>query len=245
MSTTENVNRLRELSITLTSDALEEIRSHRQKADTKNEVHLISGEYLLIEGAEYVEATWQAILSERYNASLALSRWILEAALNLSWAVANKQEKDSKLRILAGEALRCEANLQEGLAILRPKEATTFYKNAEEARTVRESLGVDKPLDLERRLQDIKQEDNPKWPDLYPFYRICCGAAHPSLKVWERFAHCEGTTVSTEPISKQDIACWIAAASALYLVTFVYCLAELGDLDQLKAWWADEVSPLL
>jgi hypothetical protein len=80
---------------------------------------------------------------------------------------------------------------------------------------------------------------------LYPLYRICCAAAHPSLKVWERFGIADGSTVYKQNIDKQSIACWMAAASTLYLVTHSYCLADLGNIEVLKHWWESQVIPLL
>jgi hypothetical protein len=245
MCTTENITKLRDLSIALLSDGLKEIQTHQQKADSENEACIISGEYLLLEAKEYVEATWSMILSEKYNASLSLSRWILEASLNLFWAVAEKEEKDDKLKILAGEALKCEANLQEGLAVLWPEEATAYNNNAQHARQVRNSLRVKRLENLGKRMEDIKQENNPKWPDLYPLYKICCRSSHPGLKVWERFDHSDDETISREPVSFHDTAIWMAASSTFYLVTFTYCLVGLGDSEHLKAWWKNKVRPLL
>ena len=98
---------------------------------------------------------------------------------------------------------------------------------------------------MEKRLKDIKQEDNPKWPGLYPLYRICCAAAHPSLKVWERFAYSGNSIIGREPVNKYEISSWMAAASTFYLVMFSYCLTGLGDSQQLKDWWENKVRPLL
>lgn len=245
MSSSKNVDELKKLSTSLMSEALSKIQTQRQGCSSAGEEYIISAEYLLLEAEEYVEGAWEMVSSERYNASLALSRWILEASLNLFWAVANRYETKEKIKVLAGEALRCDANLREGLAELWTGHAKDFKGNAEEARQVRKCLGVDKPKSLEKRLKDIKQEDNPKWPELYPLYRICCAAAHPSLKVWERFVYSGNSTVTREPIDKCEIACWMVAASTLYLVTFTYCLTELGDSKQLKDWWEKKVRPLL
>lgn len=245
MCTTENIIKLRDLSITLLSDCLKEIQSHHHKDESKNKKYSITGEYLLLEAKEYVEPTWSMILSEKYNASLILSRWILEASLNLFWAVVEKEEKDDKLKLLAGEALRCESNLQEGLAVLFPNKATAYNNNALNARQARESLGVKRLENLRKRLKDIKQEDNSKWPDLYPLYQICCHSSHPSLKVWERFEYCNEKPISKEPASLHNIAIWMAALSTFYLATFTYCLVDLGDSDRLKTLLTKKIRPLL
>jgi len=91
----------------------------------------------------------------------------------------------------------------------------------------------------------MMQPDKVSWPELYPLYRICCAAAHPSLKVWERFGIEDDSAVSKEPIDKQWLACWMAAASTIYLVSLTYCLTKLGDAQQLNKWWKDKVEPLL
>lgn len=245
MSSSKNVNKLKKLSTSLLSEALSKIQLQRQGCNSASEKYIIPAEYLLLEAKEYVEGAWEMISAEKYNASIALSRWLLEASLNLFWAVTDKDKKEGKLKDLAGEALMQEENLQKSYADLWPSHAATFKSNAEKARQVRNSLVVTKLESLKKRLKDIRQEDNPKWPEFYPLYRICCAAAHPSLKVWERFAYSDNSTVTREPIDKCEIACFMVAASTLYLVTFTYCLAELGDLKQLKDWWENKVWPLL
>lgn len=98
-------------------------------------------------------------------------------------------------------------------------------------------------------MKDIKPPDRPDWPNLYALYRICCAAAHPGLRGWERFKKIGQTTVSVEPsgntILTSDMATWMAAASVLYLVSFAHCLTQTGNLESLKDWWNAKVSPLL
>jgi hypothetical protein len=246
MCSRSNTKYLKTLSIDLLDNALKEITLHRKKTSPPNDENFITAEYLLLEAKEYIEGAWDMVSIGRYNASIALSRWILEASLNLFWAVAGKDEIQNKLKVLAGEALRCDANLREGLAEIWPSHAGVFKSSAEEARKVRKSLGIDKlPESLEKRLKDIKQEDNPNWKDLYPLYRICCSSAHPSLKVWERFAYSGNSIIGREPVDKYEVSSWMAAASALYLVMFSYCLTSLGDSQELKDWWENKVRPLL
>jgi hypothetical protein len=240
-----NIKSLKRLSIDLLDNALKEISLHRKSTSPSNEEKFLTAEYLLLEAKEYVAGAWEMVSMESYNASIAFSRWILEASLNLLWAVTDKDETEDKLKVLAGEALRCDANISEGLAEIWPGHAEAFKSNAAEARKVRKSLGVMKPNSLEQRLKDIKQEDDPKWPGLYPLYRVCCAAAHPSLKVWERFAYSGNSTVRREPVDKYEISSWMASASTLYLVMFSYYLTGLGDSQQLKDWWKNKVRPLL
>lgn len=219
MCSKNNTETLKIHSLDLLDNALKEITLHRKKTSPPNEGNFITAEYLLLEAKEYVEGAWDMVSMERYNASIALSRWILEASLNLFWVVADKDEIQEKLKVLAGEALRCDANLREGLAEIWPSYAESSKSNAEEARKVRKSLGIDEPIEsLEKRLKDIKQEDNPKWPGLYPLYRICCASAHPSLNVWERYAYSGNSIVGREPVDKSEISSWMVAASTFYLV---------------------------
>ncbi len=245
MCNQSNIASLKTLSIDLLNDALKEIRSHREKTEPPNDKYFIIAEYLLLEAEEYVEGAWEMMSLGRYNASIALSRWFLEASLNLFWAISDKDEIEDKLKVLAGEALRCDANLREGMAELWPDHAEAFKRSAEEARQVRKSLGVDRPENLENRLNNIKQENHSKYRWLYPLYRICCSSAHPSLKVWERFAYSGNSVVSQESVDKRDTACWMVAASTFYLVISSYCLTDLGDIEQLKDWWEKKVRTLL
>ncbi len=241
-----NIKSLKKLSIVLLDNALKEITLHRKNTSPPNEESFITAEYLLLESKEYVEGAWDMVSMERYDASIALSSWILEASLNLFWAVADKDKIHDKLVVLAGEALRCDANLHEGLGEIWPSYAEAFISKAKEARKVRQSLGIDKPLEsLDKRLKDIKQENSPKWPELYPLYRICCASAHHSLKVWERYAYSGNSIVGRELIDKSEISTWMAAASTFYIVVFSYCLTGLGDSQQLKDWWEIKIRPLL
>ena len=251
VNTISNSNKIASLK-TLSSDLLDktlaEIRLHRKESSSPKEKYFFTAEYLLQEAIEYVAGAWEMIMSGKSNASIALSRWVLEASLNLLWTVADSDKIDDRLKILYGEALRNEACLLEGLDKLWPDKGQLFKENAARAREVRKGLCVEKPDDLYTRLESIKEQPG-KMTDyieaLYPLYRICCAAAHPNLNVWKRFNLADGTIVSKEPIDKQSIACWMAAASTFYLVIFTYKLTELDDSKQLKDWWENEVGPLL
>ena len=245
MSSSSNIKTLQTLSCDLLEDTLKEIRSHREKNSPPNEEHFLTAEYLLQEAMEYVAGAWEMIISDKPNASIALSRWVLEASLNLLWTVADRDKIDERLKVLVGEALRNDACLLEGLAKLWPAKVHQFESKANEARKIRKSFDVERPKGLDERLQEIVPPDKDNWPKLYPLYRICCAAAHPGLKVWERFCNVDELIVSKDPIDKQSIACWMAAASTLYLSTNTYCLTELGNIDELKHWWVEQVVPLL
>lgn len=243
MSISDNITSLKTLTCELVEDTLRQIRSHREQHSPTNESRFCIPEYLLEEALEYVSGAWDMILFDRPKASVTLSRWVVEASLNLYWAVKGKKdETDDRLKALCGEALRNEANLWEGLAKLWPDQADSISKRAKKAREVRKKdLGVEKRLEgLERRLQDVKLPEQ-----LYPTYRICCAAAHPALNVWERFG-ADGSTGPGSPIDKHA-ACWMAAQAALHLVVGAYILTELeaGDKEVLQSWWKDKVGPLL
>jgi hypothetical protein len=245
MSSCSNIRTLKILSSDLLEAALKEMRSCREKTSPPNTEHFLTAEYLLQEAMEYVAGAWEMIIFVKPNASIALSRWVLEASLNLLWTVADRNKIEERLKVLVGEALRSDACLLEGLAKLWPDKSHQFESKANEARRIRKNFGVEKPESLYKRLEEIRQPDKANGPGLYPLYRIGCAAAHPDLKVWERFCSAADSTASKDPIDKQSIACWMAAASTLYLVTHAYCLTELGDIELLKHWWEREVVPLL
>lgn len=243
MSTSDNITTLKTLTWGLVEDTLRQIRSHREQHSPTNEERFCIPEYLLEESLEYVSGAWDMILFDRPKAAVTLSRWVIEASLDLYWVVAGKKdETDDRLKALCGEALRNEANLYEGLTKLWPDLADSFSNRAGKAREVRkEDLGVDERLQsLEQRLRDVKLPEQ-----LYPIYRICCAAAHPGLNVWERFG-ADDSTGPGSPIDKQT-ACWMVAQSTLHLVVGAYILTELetGDAKVLKSWWKDKVGPLL
>lgn len=247
MNNRMNTTNLSKLTNSLVSDALDKIRQGRKNSPSSMEPHFRTAEYLLLEAKEYVDGAWEMLEYNKCGASLALSRWVLEASIDLFWAVADKNNIEQRLRDLGGEALRCEANLREGLVNLWPSQACDLKNQAKKARAERKTLGAKKLENMERRIQDIKQI-YPNCPALYDLYRICCAEAHPSLKIWERFVKVGSTTVTTvskNPIDERWIACWIAAASTLYLVSGTYCLTELGNAQLLKDWWSNQAIPLI
>jgi hypothetical protein len=209
------------------------------------EEYFKTAEYLLLEAKEYVDGAWEMIASKKWDASLTLSRWVLEASMNLWWVVVEKNKTKQRHMELVGEALRCEANLFDGLAKFLPEQAVAYNSKAKEARKMRKYLGVGKPDSLDKRIKSIKPQNRPDWPDPYVLYRICCAEAHPNLKVWERYKSVGTVTVSIKPPDNKGTASWMAAASTLYLVSFSYCLIELEYIEQLNKWWKDEVAPLL
>lgn len=245
MDEQDKLESLKALSIGLLTNALEEIESHRKSSSPQNIEHFLTAEYLLQEAFEYVTGAWDMLISNKPNAAIALSRWALEASLNLLWTVADRSNIDNCLKTLVGEALRLDACLLEGLAKLQPENAEQYTNKAQEARTVRKGLGVEKPDDLNTRLENIRQPERDKWPELYSLYRICCSSAHPGLKVWERFGGAADSIEAKNPIDKQSIARFMAAASTLYLVTNAFCLTKCGEIEKLDEWWLKQVESLL
>lgn len=246
-SNSNNIKSLQKLTNELLNEAVKNIRSGRQNSSASMEEYFKITGYLLSEAKEYIDGAWEMIASKKWDASLALSRWILEASMNLWWVAAEKSKLEQHKRNvdLVGEALRCEANLLKGLAELWPNNATNFNDQAEKAIKERRSLGVRKLDKLDKRMKSIKPPNKPNWPNLYVLFRICCAAAHPNLKMWERYKQVGAIIVSISPSGSKDIACWMTAASTLYLVSFSYSLTKLGNARQLNEWWKNKVVPLL
>jgi len=244
-----NIHRLKELTSTLIHDALAEIRSECLNSSACAETRFRTAEYFLLEARDYVDGAWEMLLIGNARASLAISRWTLEAALNLWWVVSNPDKAEQRLTDLVGEALRQDANLREGLAEMWPDRAHALKQSANKARQIKDELGSVKIANLEERMKDTKPPDKPDWPNLYVHYRVCCAAAHPGLKVRERFKTVGQATVSTETsvdtILTSDMAMWMVAVSAFWLVSFACSLADTGNAEKLRAWWNAEVAPLL
>jgi len=232
---------LKHLTGRLLDDALKTVQSGQQGLSM--EKYFRTAEYILLEAKEYVDGACEMIDCNKYNASLTLSRWVLEASMNLLWAVADKDKTEQHLNNLVGEALGHEANLNEGKTNLWPEHASVYASKANNARKMRHSLGCEKPASLRTRINSIK--DLGDCPKLYDLYKICCSSAHPSLRVWERFRNIGNVMVPVMPDDKKKIACWMVAASVLYLVFSVYCLTELGDVHNLEDWWSKQMMPLL
>ncbi len=234
----------------LLAKALTEIQHGRVKAPQAKEGRFGVAEYLVTEAKEYVGASWDLLRAEKPRASLAVSRWLVEAALNLLWVTTKTNEIAKRLKLLVAEALRLEAAKLEGLGELQPSKAKQFKDQAAAARQKQRDL-VAQPkwrLDpLSNRIDSIKAPLKAKsMPNPYVFYRICCAAAHPGLEVWRRFDQApRGAAVMRKPSDDSAVACLILACSALWLVTGAYCLVELGDANGLKNWWEGEIVPLL
>ena len=137
MNIFQNIEKLKALTNNLIDEALKEIQSRRQKSSSLEEKKFRIAEYLLWEVQEYVDGSWEMITFKKYGASLALSRWILEASLNMLWAVDDKCETEQRLIELVGEALRQDANLCDGFAKQWPTYATSFKNKAKKARQIR------------------------------------------------------------------------------------------------------------
>ena len=244
-----NILRLKKLTSTLIDNALAEMRSECPSSSACGEKRFRTAEYFLLEARDYVDGAWDMLLIGNPRASLAISRWTLEAALNLWWVVSDPDKIEQRLTDLVGEALRQDANLREGLAEMWPDRAHALRQSANRARQMSDELGSVKIASLKERMKDTKPPDKPDWPNLYVHYKVCCAAAHPGLKVWERFKTVGQAAVPTETsddtILTSDMAMWMAAAPAFWLVSFACSLADTGNAEKLKAWWNAEVAPLL
>lgn len=246
MSNSNKITSLKTLSIDLLDKTLAEIRLHRKGSSPPNEEYFFTAEYLLQEAMEYVAGAWEMIESGKSNASIALSRWVLEASLNLHWTVADSDKINERHLALIGEALRSEACLLEDSTKLWPDKSQLFKRKAAEARKIRKDLCVEKLESLNKRLRSIKEQpEKTDWAELYPLYRVCCAAAHPSLKVWERYNIEDKSTIAQRAIFKQSMARWMVTTSTYYLVLFTCSLTKYGDSKQLKHWWENKVGPLL
>ena len=185
------------------------------------------------------------------RASLAISRWTLEAALNLLWVVSDPDKTNQRFTDLVGEALRQDACLREGLAKMWPHRAAALKQSASRARQIRTELGVVRTtkLKLDKMMKEATPPDKPDWSDLYVHYKVCCAAAHPGLKVWERFNTVNQTIVSIktsgDTVLTSDMAMWMAAAPTVWLVSLACSLSGTGNTEKLEQWWNAEVAPLL
>ena len=250
MATESNLNSLHKKTAGLLARALTEIRQGRVNAALAMEDRFRVAEYLLTEAEEYISASWDLLRAKKPRASLATSRWVVEAALDILWGTAEPNEIEDRLILLAAEALRLEAARLEGLAKLDPNEAKQFKDGATAARQQMWNLvGTAKwRLDpLGKRMDSISARLKAKSvPNPYSLYRICCAAAHPGLELSRRFSQAAGgATVTRKPTDHMAIASRILAASTLWLVSAAYCLTEIVDAECLTRWWKDEIAPLL
>jgi hypothetical protein len=244
-----DISSLKELTQSLISHSLSDVRAAGQHSSGEQESHFRTAEYFLLEAMPYVDGAWEMLTVGNAHAALAISRWVLEAAMNLWWVVGEKAKTEQRLADLAGDALRQDAALSKDLTKLWPKWARALQEKAERARRAKNNLMSGRLDPLEKRMHAIKPPDQGDRPDLYVLYRICCVAAHPSLRVWERFSTAGHATVSSEPsdntVITSNMAAWMTAAASLYLVTFACCLTQTGEAKNLKEWWAVKVAPLL
>ncbi|MFA5423183.1 MAG: hypothetical protein WC374_04940 [Phycisphaerae bacterium] len=245
MKKSDKVQNLKKITNALVEEALEKIRSGRQNSLRSKEQYFRTAEYFLSETKEYIDAACETLKIEKYDASLALSRWILEASMNLWWVSTDSSQSEQRIADLAGEALRCEAILLDGLAERWPNDASVYRNTAREAKKMRKNLNARKLTSLDTRMKSIKPLQRANCPDIYVLYRMCCAAAHPSLKIWERYRKVGTTIVSMKPKDKTNTAHWMVAASVLYLVATAYCLTKLGNKNYLEKWWSDKIVPLL
>ena len=214
---------------------IRDARSDRGSSDAPSQV----AEYLLKEAREYLDGAWEMLLGRKPRASLALSRWLLEAALNLLWVVADQREVEARLASLRADALRLAALQHEGMAEVVPSQARARRALAKEARRLvcEENAASLKPL--AHRVDEAKESFGDETPSIYPLFRACSAAAHPNL------APLALPTPRVRVQYLEDLAIWMAAAPTLYLVAGASALVGVGDAVSLKRWWTEEVAPLL
>lgn len=239
---------LREKMAKLIAKALREVRQGRTKAAMAKEARFRTAEYLLTEAEEYVNAAWDMLKAGSPRASLAASRWVLEAALDLRWAMWEPDKIEDRLRELRAEALRLRATRLEGLIEFYPDDANQLKKAATADRQrVEVMMGQRKwrlaPLSIRiDSLRDLLKAE--LLPNPYSLYRICCAAAHPGVELERRFGGAPGgATVTRKPPDHTAIALRILAASTLWLISDAYRLTGVGDTKRLTRWWKDEMTP--
>jgi hypothetical protein len=226
---------LRELTCGLVEQAWSEVSS-LVDTKTEQEERRSVASYYLFASREYTEGAWQMLSENRRLAALALSRWPLEAALNLLWVLADNKEVDKRVNDLRAKALWQEEALHRGIAEAWPNFATPHREIAEKVANAARGLGARSLDSLEKRMEELEGTDvateklGELGPMLYVYYRICSVAIHAHPRVWED---------PDKRVAKPWVIYRIAASSPLYLVAAAHCLTVTGDIDKLYKWWAE------
>lgn len=234
----------------LITKTLRGIRQGRSRSSVDKEKYFWTAEYFLLRSRQYVSGAWEMLEKDRAYAAFALTRWVLEAALNLGWVASDKGKMGQRLNELLGEALRQDANLSDGMAGVWLGQACALQQRKKKAQELKKNLRVNGRLaNLETRLKEVQSPGGINWPKLYPLYRICCSAAHPGLNLWE-WSHrvgsarviappCDDTTMLTP-----DRATCMLVLSVARLLWFACLLAGI-DPGYLNQWWREKGSQLL
>lgn len=231
---------LHRLTCGLVEKAWSEISSLPHTGPAQKARHSVAS-YYLFASREYIEGTWQMLSENRRLTALALSRWPLEASLNLLWVLANDEEVDQRINDLRAKALWQEEALHKGIAEAFPNFAIPHGEAAQRVANAARSLGARSLASLEKRMGELETTDvatkklGELGPKLYVYYRICSVAIHAHPRVWE---------APDKRVAKPWVIYRITASSPLYLVAATYCLMGSGDIDKLYKWWA-EVESLL
>ncbi len=233
-----DIDALRRLTRDLVEEAWSEVSS-LAAGETAQAVRHSLASYYLFASREYVEGTWQMLSENKLLPALTLSRWPLEAALNLLWVVADDKEVDQRINDLRAKALWQEEALQKGIA--EAGVATPHGEAAKKAAKAARNLRARSLDSLETRMGELEATNVAteklgklgRW--LYVYYRICSTAIHAHPRVWE---------APDKRVAKPWIIYRIAASSPFYLVVNAHCLAGSGDIDRLYEWWAETESLL-
>ena len=234
------ITALRRLTCDLVEEAWSQVSALPDTGPAQEVRHSVAS-YYLFASREYVGGAWQMLSENRRLAALALSRWPLEAALNLLWALAGNGEVDQRITDLRAKALWQEEALQRGIAEAFPTLVVPHGETAKKVANAARNLGARSLDSLEKRMEELEATDiatgklGELGPRLYVYYRICSVAVHAHPRVWED---------PDKRVAKPWVIYRITVSSPLYLVAAAYCLTGSGDIDKLYKWWA-EVESLL
>lgn len=233
-----SIDALKELTSRLICDTIREIST---TPDGAVEDHYVVARYYLSESRECMKAVWPMLAERRFRAALALSRWVLEAALNLLWAVADDKEVDQRLRDLRRKALCQEAALQDELADASFGQIEVQKEQARKVRSAADRVQGRSLGSLEDRVKNLQatgvaaEKLGELGPRLYTFYRICSTAIHAHPRVWEH---------PQKKIVRPWVVYRIATSSPFYLVAATPVLTGTGDLNRMYEWWTKAESLL-
>ena len=171
MKTASKLTQLQEKTGRLLEKALTQILEPPVNASNLKKRRFEAAEYYLTEGKEYVAASWELLRTGKPRASLATSRWVLEAALNLVWAADEADQIEKRLKLLEAKALHHEVKLLEGRAKLYPRLSEQFKQGAAETERQMDELmcGAKWHLpNLRSRMDSLKVSPNAQAaPDPY------------------------------------------------------------------------------
>lgn len=197
---------------------------------------------IICESESYLTSAWRELKAGALRPSIMMTRWLVEAAMDVMWACHDNESINSKLDALTKRSFQEEKKRLRSIQSLYPDSIAHLEQNIAQINDEVNSINVGPMPNLADRMRLVPQPGN---FNMYDLYRICCEASHPRIELWNWYKYENDVILKKKPRSTSNFTIWLISASSFYLAIATLNLAQAGEVESARKHWLTKISPFI